>query len=341
MSTNKTILLSVLLVIRNEERYIATLMENLLKQEKNGFDFEIIVVDGRSTDRTLEIIQGFVEQGHRIRLFDNPKKTLPIGWNIGIKGASGSYILRIDGHTTVPRDFLQRYVNCIKRQPSADVVGGIIQSRGLGKQGKINEYVYSHPFGVGNSKFRTLEGKEWEGFVDTVPYGAYKRAVFTDVGLFDERLKRNEDIEFHKRMRDAGKTFFLSTSIQSTYFVRPTVKGLIDKSLGDGKWNIIANAATPGALGLRHRIPLLAFLAGLILLIASFLSTSALILFSIVVLVYAILNLTVSYPCAKENGMGAWLPCAATFFVLHFVRGYASFQAFFSRSYWRIRRTNT
>ncbi len=76
MSTIKTIQLSVLLVIRNEERYIATLMENLLKQEKNGFDFEIIVVDGRSTDRTLEIIQGFVEQGHRIRVLDNPKKNI-------------------------------------------------------------------------------------------------------------------------------------------------------------------------------------------------------------------------------------------------------------------------
>ncbi|MFS0787790.1 glycosyltransferase family 2 protein [Shouchella sp. 1P09AA] len=340
MLHNEPLHISVLLVIRNEERYIASLIENLLNQKRKGFTFDLIIVDGESTDKTLDIVNEYVAIGHAIKVVTNPKKTLPTGWNIGIKEASGAYILRVDGHTSVPNDFLQQYVDCIKQQPDADVVGGIIQSRGVGRQGKVNEYVYSHPFGVGNSKFRTLEGKAWKGYVDTVPYGAYKRSVFSDVGLFDERLKRNEDIEFHKRMRDLGKTFYLSTTIQSTYYVRPTLKGLIDKSLGDGKWNMIANAATPGALGLRHRIPLLAFLTGLVLLIASLFSTAMLLLFSGIVLVYVALNATVSYQCAKENGLTSWLPCIGTFFILHFVRGFASFQAYFSRHYWHIKRTH-
>ena len=69
--------------------------------------------------------------------------------------------------------------------------------------------------------------------------------VFEKVGYFNEHLKSNEDIEFHKRMKDKGGQFYLSTSIQSTYYVRPSLTGLIKKSLGDGVWNIMANRVSP------------------------------------------------------------------------------------------------
>ncbi|WP_353626083.1 glycosyltransferase [Bacillus sp. JCM 19041] len=149
--------LSILLVIRNEEPYIAGLLDKLLNQKRQGFTMELIVVDGQSTDKTASIVKMYSEKNTQVQLLENPGKTLPIGWNIGIKHAVGDYVLRIDGHTTIPDDFLEQYATVIKKNPEADVVGGIIHSRGEGKQGKVNEYVYSHPFGVGNSKFRTLK----------------------------------------------------------------------------------------------------------------------------------------------------------------------------------------
>lgn len=330
--------LSVLLVVRNEERYIADLLNNVLNQDKASYKMELVVVDGDSTDRTTEIVSSYANKYPQIKLIQNPQKTLPIGWNLGIAHAEGDYVLRIDGHTSIPTDFLASYAEVIAQYPEADVVGGIIQSRGSGKQGKLNEYVYSHQLGVGNSKFRTLEGQTWEGYVDTVPYGAYKRSVFKEVGGFEERLKRNEDIEFHKRMRDKNKTFFLSTTITSTYYVRNTLKGLIQKSLDDGMWNIIANRTTPGSLGTRHKIPVVAFLAGLSLAIGSLISTIIAMVFASVILFYSILTLLASRRYAKLNGYQWLIPCAFTFFVLHFFRGFGSFRAFFSKPFWNARK---
>ncbi len=117
--------------------------------------------------------------------------------------------------------------------------------------------------------FRILN-QEWEGFVDTVPYGAYKRSLFNEVGLFNEDLKRNEDIELHQRVRDAGGQFYLTTSIKTTYFVRDSLKGLIDKSLGDGMWSMIADRKAPGALSAFKKVPLYSVVLGLFLILASF-----------------------------------------------------------------------
>ncbi|MBM7841170.1 glycosyltransferase involved in cell wall biosynthesis [Alkalihalobacillus xiaoxiensis] len=331
------IYLSILLVVRNEERYIANLLDNVLNQDKGSYEMELIVVDGESTDQTKKIVKDYAQKYPQIKLINNPQKTLPVGWNLGIDHAEGNYVLRIDGHTSIPTDFLANYAEVIAKQPKADVVGGIIQSRGTGKQGKLNEYVYSHRLGVGNSMFRTLEGRVWEGYVDTVPYGAYKSSVFKEVGGFEERLKRNEDIEFHKRMRDKNKTFFLSTTITSTYFVRTTLKGLIQKSLDDGKWNIIANRTTPGALGTRHKIPIVAFLVGLLFVVGSLFSSTIAVIFAAVVAIYAALTLVASRRFAKLNGYQWLVPCAMTFFVLHFFRGFGSFSAFFSKAFWKAR----
>ncbi|MBU8596691.1 glycosyltransferase family 2 protein [Shouchella clausii] len=334
-TAQRTPFFSVLLVLRNEEAYIGRLLEQVLNQQRNGFEIELIVVDGHSTDNTREIVRSYQQKHPIIKLVDNPKQTLPVGWNLAIKEASGEYVLRIDGHTSIPDDFLLRYAKVIRKQPDADVVGGIIESKGEGTQGCINEYVYSHPFGVGNSKFRTLASDQvWEGFVDTVPYGAYKRSVFQEVGYFNEQLKRNEDLEFHKRMRTAGKTFFLSTTICSTYYVRSTIGGLIDKSLGDGMWTIVANRVTPGSLGNRHKAPLFAFIAGLALLAASFFHPGFALFFALCVTAYIGASAYASTGFAKKKGWKWLLPCMWTFFCLHFFRGYGSFKAFFTKAYW-------
>ncbi|SDB87679.1 glycosyltransferase family 2 protein [Shouchella lonarensis] len=327
---------SVLLVVRNEERDIEGLLTQLLKQQSEQFLMELIVIDGMSTDQTKAIVMRYQATYPQIKLLENPRQTLPAGWNIGIRAAQGDYILRIDGHTAIPDDFLLRYTKTIEAHPEADVVGGVIDSKGRGFQGEINAYVYAHPFGVGNSKFRTLKNTSWEGYVDTVPYGAYKREIFAEVGFFNETLKRNEDIEFHKRMKDAGKRFFLSTTITSTYFVRPTLRTLIKKSLGDGKWTVIANKRTPGASGVRQKAPLVAFVLGLLFTILSFFHLYLFAAFLLMVSLYVGVNAYASVGIARKKGWRALFPCMVTFFCLHFFRGWGSFSAYFSRDYWRL-----
>lgn len=328
--------ISVLVVTRNEENYIKELLTKLINQTLNRNQYEIIIVDGQSEDKTLEVIEPILKKNKDfIRVISNPQKTLPPGWNLGIKASRGDYILRVDGHTLVPDDFLENYIHLINRKPEVDCVGGIIVSKGEGFQGEINQYVYSHRFGVGNSKFRTTKDV-WEGFVDTVPYGAYKKEVFETVGYFNEHLKRNEDIEFHKRMKDKGGQFYLSTSIQSTYYVRPSLSGLIKKSLGDGVWNIMANRVSPGSLRRRHKAPLYAFSFGVLVTIAAILHPVARWCFMSMILLYLFAAALSTIELAKKNGIKYFVPGIFTFFCLHFFRGFGSFSAHFKKEYWVI-----
>jgi len=322
---------SVLMVVRNEENYIASLLDAVLHQDYPAEDYEIIVVDGHSTDRTREVVNQFITSyPSRIRMLMNDKKTLPAGWNIGIKEAKGRYVIRLDGHSHIPEDFLKNNREVIERNPSAACVGGVIESVGNSFWGKVNSYVYSHPFGVGNSKFRTTK-HEWEGQVDTVPYGAYKREIFEIVGYFQEELKRNEDLEMHARIRQAGMIFYLSTKIRSVYFVRETLSGLIHKAWGDGRWTMIASTYGKQVLRIRHMLPLIAFVLGLTLLVGAIFLRSMMWFFIFICTLYLLLVFISSWNVMKLNsGFKYLIPTMIAFISLHVVRGAASFLGLFS-----------
>lgn len=90
---------SVMIAARDEEDNIARCLESLLKQDYP--DFEIIVVDDRSTDRTAEIVQEFSHRDARVRLIRNSE--LPKGWtgknhalHLAVKEARGEFYLFTD-----------------------------------------------------------------------------------------------------------------------------------------------------------------------------------------------------------------------------------------------------
>ncbi len=325
---------SFLLVVRNEEAYIRNLLESVLNQDFPQDRYEVIVVDGESQDSTPQIVEEFQRRyPGRIRYLSNPQRTLAPGWNLGIQHSRGEYVIRVDGHSQIPQDFLSSTYRVAQRVPEASCVGGVVETKGSGFWGEVNAYVYSHPFGVGNSKFRTTK-KKWEGYVDTVPYGAYKREIFERVGLFSEELKRNEDLEMHARIRRNGGSFFLSTTVRSTYFVRNTLSAFLKKSYSDGKWTIVASKRGSGVLRWRHYIPLVVVLTSLVLGVASFFSTVAWFTLLALITVYFSILIGSSWGIAKK-GWKYFLPCMLSFFLLHFSRGFGSAASYLSRHYWR------
>ncbi|MDA8352267.1 MAG: glycosyltransferase [Firmicutes bacterium] len=326
---------SFLLVVRNEEQHIENLLEAIMNQDFPQEQYEVIVIDGESDDRTLQIIEQMQERyPERILLLSNPGRTLAKGWNIGIQHAEGEYVIRVDGHSQIPVDFLSSTYRVARRVPEASCVGGVVETKGTGFWGEVNAYVYSHPFGVGNSKFRTTK-KDWEGYVDTVPYAAYKREIFDEVGYFDEQLKRNEDLEMHARIRRNGGSFFLSTAIRSVYFVRNTLPAFLHKSYSDGKWTMVASRQGQGVLRWRHYIPLIMVLMSLILGVTSFFSPVALTTLSALILVYFFLLVSSSRGVIREKGWKYVFPCMLSFLLLHFSRGLGSAAGLLSKGYWK------
>ncbi len=258
-------IITVIIPCLNEEKYISHCLNDILISDYNKSKMEILVVDGMSSDETREIVALYGKKYAYIKLLDNPDKIVPKAMNLAIKQATGEYIIRLDAHASYPKDYFSKLVKYHKELGAANV-GGTILTDIRNKNIKSNaiKLILSHPFGVGNSDFRTGVTKIKE--VDTVPFGCFHRSVFKQFGFYDERLVRNQDIELNKRIINGGGKIYLIPDVTCTYFARENFTDLAKNNFANGKWNILTAYFTKTfhSLSLRHFIPLLFILSLLV-----------------------------------------------------------------------------
>lgn len=229
-------------------------MDTLLKQDYPRESMRWFFVDGMSTDRTKEMLLAYQQQyPDLIRVLDNPNKTVPYAMNIGIREATGPYLIRLDAHAEYAEDYFSKCVEVLE-ETGADNVGGVMETKSRTPIGRTIAKMLASSFGVGDAQFRT--GSK-DGYVDTVPFGAFRREIFDKIGLYDERLTRNQDSELNYRILKNGGKIYLSKKIKLAYYCRDSVKGIIKMAVLNGKWNIITNKLCPGSMRLRHFIPFL------------------------------------------------------------------------------------
>lgn len=259
---DKNIIVSVIIPVYNEEKYIEKCILSLLNQDYPQKHMEWIFVDGCSTDRTREIIQKFSEKlPNLIMLCNNPSKTVPYAMNIGIDYSCGKYIVRLDAHSEYSNEYISKCVYYLDTT-DADNVGGVAETKSSGFVGNAIAFMLSSKFGVGNSQFRT-NGKS--GYVDTVPFGAFRKEVFQKYGLYDERLTRNQDNEMNFRIRKNGGKIYMADDIKLSYYCRDSINGIVNMAVKNGMWNVITMKLCPGSMSLRHFIPFI-FLLSLIII---------------------------------------------------------------------------
>jgi len=244
---------SLVVLCRNEERTIESCLDSLTSQDWPEATLEILVADGMSTDRSREIVGGYQKRHPNVILVDNARRTAPCAFNIGAKAARGSLAIITGAHTTYPPDYVRLCVETIRRT-GADLVGGtmVTLTRGEGLAGRLVQALTTHRFGVGGAQFRLGAA---DGPADTVPYGCYRRGVFDRIGWFDERLTRNQDYEFSRRILAAGGKIWCNPAIQTRYYTQATLRGLFKQAFGTGMWNPWTWFVAPYAFGPRHAIP--------------------------------------------------------------------------------------
>lgn len=253
---------SIVIPCRNEEKFIGKCLDSIVASDYPKDRLEVLVVDGVSEDGTRIAVQSYARKHAFVRLLDNPKKITPAALNIGIANAKGEIIMRMDAHTTYPSHYISGLVGWLERT-QADNVGGVCFTVPATQtfMAEAIALALSHPFGVGNAYFRI--GVKEPRLVDTVPFGCYRREVFDRIGMFDERLVRNQDIEFNSRLRGAGGKIFITPEICSYYYCPAGFWGLWKQNFQNGQWNIYTIALTGWSLSWRHFLPL-GFVAGLL-----------------------------------------------------------------------------
>jgi glycosyltransferase involved in cell wall biosynthesis len=213
--------ISVVIPCWNEYAHISHCAEALLHGTLP--DIEVIIVDGQSTDGTRRIIAALAEGDPRVRVLDNPDRTTPAALNIGIANAIGEFVAILGAHSVPSVDWLESNLSALKRNPNVVGVGGVLETIGNTRMGRVGAAVLQSRFGVGNVRFR-IGGPP--GLVDTIVFGCYRRRAF-QYGLFDPELVTNQDDEFNTRLRAEGERLYFDPSIHSRYYSRSSWSRLI------------------------------------------------------------------------------------------------------------------
>jgi len=319
--------ISIIIPCLNEEKYIDSCIDSILNS--NLYDYELIFIDGGSSDKTVEIIKTYQKDNRRIKLLFNPKKFTPISMNMGVKVSTGEYIFIISAHAKYEDNYFITLVKYIK-ELNANCVGGVLltEIKNSNKKSNSIKEILSHKFGVGNADFRTGSSEIKE--VDTVAFGCYSKETFEKYGLYDERLIRNQDIELNKRIINGGGKIYLIPDVKCIYYARENFTDLAKNNFANGKWNILTAyyTKTLNSLSLRHFIPLLFLLSLLVpLFLSIFIPKFAYVtLFSLSS--YLALVIIMSFKLRDKKNSFFYL--IMSFFTLHFSYGIGSLMGIFS-----------
>ena len=256
---------SVIVPCRNEEKTIRLLLEALAQQSFPQSEMEVLIADGLSEDGTRDVIAEFIAKypDLRVHVLENPNQIIPAALNVGIAAAQGEFILRMDAHAIPEPDYVARCVEALQAR-QAENVGGVweIQPQNESWIARSIATAAAHPLAVGDAGYRI--GSQ-AGYVDTVPFGAFRRELIERIGPFDERLLTNEDYEFNARIRQSGGRIWLDPQIRSVYFARGSLGDLAKQYWRYGFWKAQMLKRYPKTLRLRQALPPI-FVLSLILL---------------------------------------------------------------------------
>lgn len=318
-------LVSVVIPVRNEEKYIAKCVESVLNQDFPKKDMELILVDGASEDRTVAIIEGFAAKYDFIRLCENPRKTVQHALNIGIKNAVGRYVVRMDAHSEYASNYVSECVRHLEKTNAANV-GGPMIARGKTRLQKVIAAAYHSPFALGGGKFHD---ENYEGYADTVYLGAFKRETLLRLGLYDEALPRNEDDDLNLRILKSGGRVYVTPKIKSVYYPRSRYGALFKQYFEYGLWKVAVIKKHGKFARVSHLVPILFFLFVAMFSVLSLFSGLARLIFAAVMLIYLSLSFYFSLKSKYLRRFCDKLRLVWVHFVLHIAYGAGFFCGIF------------
>lgn len=220
---------TVIMPVRNEESFIGRAISSVLRQDYPVGKMDVVVVDGMSTDRTVQVIHdtyaSMTAERHcsPLKVLSNPQRFVASSMNLAIELSGSEVIARVDGHCEVAADHISRCVTALL-ETGAECAGGVLVTVAESEGARAIAAAQSSVFGVGNALFRVAP--EAGRYVDTLAFGTYQREVFTRIGMFDEELVRNQDDELNFRIILSGGRIWLDPRIKIAYYSRANIRTL-------------------------------------------------------------------------------------------------------------------
>jgi len=315
--------ITVIVPVRNEERFLADTLRPLFDQDYDVGQYEILVIDGQSTDNTAGITRELQAEFPQLRLFENPKRLSSAARNVGIRAAQGEYVVIVDGHCelrsrTYLRDLVAAFersgADCLGRPQPLEIFGAspVQKAIALARASRLGHNPGSHIY------------SERGGFVKPQSVAvAYRRSVFERVGLFDEGFDACEDVEFNSRVDAAGLTCYFAPELAVNYHPRETLAGLVYQMGRYGRGRARLAFKNPASITLPAMVPAL-FLTGLA--VAFVLGLAAPVfaaVFCATALIYSgVVALAGLWLAARRRDAGLWPLFPAVFMAIHVGAGW-------------------
>lgn len=250
--------------VLNEEAYLEAAVAAVLDQDHQG-QLQLVLALGPSRDRTSQIAESLAEADPRITLVENPSGRTPAGLNLAIAAATNQIIVRVDGHTKLPRNYVSTALRVMAETGAANV-GGVMAAEGETPFEEAVAAAMRSPFGVGPARFH-VGGQA--GPADTVYLGVFQKSALDQVHGYDERFVRAQDWEMNMRIRKNGGLVYFTPELSVSYRPRPSIRALARQYLEYGRWRRVVIRQNRETVNLRYLAPPAALLGSVVGLIGA------------------------------------------------------------------------
>ncbi len=263
--------ISVIVAVKNEDRYIDRCLISLINQSLSHDFYQIVVVDGLSTDLTRHIIHKYIfKYPNLIKMYINEKEWQAAGRNLAIRNETSSNLVAyIDGHCIADREWLSILYHDLKSNSHPNLAG--VGSTHFSPHdepviGRAIDQVFRSSFGGQGSSFKHINVLSK---VITAPYILYRKSALCDVGLYDEDLKVGEDFALNYKLRKTGYHLIRDPKAIVYYYKRKSFSAFSKQMYNYGKAKAIIAKKYPGSVGFLHCAPPFFLVIGVIVLIST------------------------------------------------------------------------
>ena len=180
---------SVIIPTLNEEKYLPKLLRCLVNQIDK--DFEVIVVDGKSEDKTVDAAGNFSDSISSLTILNAVKRNVSYQRNLGAKYAKGKFLVFFDADTQIPFNFLSQVHNYLLENRNCNLLTTWMKPDSKSRADQTLIAITSILIELAKAI-----NKPFMGGANVI----IKKSIFEKVRGFDEKLKLSEDHDLAQRL---------------------------------------------------------------------------------------------------------------------------------------------